>query len=205
VTGSQDSTTCLFSLDSGAFEKVLLRSTLPVNCAQFAPDGKWVAIASEESVIKLVNVDNISNVKVLNGHSSAVKSICFDPTGEYLISACCDESLRIWDIQDEKAECIKTLAKSIAPLDSDDPDPFTMSWSANGKYITVPGKKSDILMIQRGTWQIMGSFKNAHIKPILETVFSSDGKYFLSIGTDKRLCIWKMGKDGKVPLFKYVL
>ena len=36
-----------FSLDSGKFEEILFRTTLPVRDVAISSDGNWIAVASE--------------------------------------------------------------------------------------------------------------------------------------------------------------
>ena len=36
-----------FSLESGKFEEIIVRTTLPVRDVALSPDGNWIAIASE--------------------------------------------------------------------------------------------------------------------------------------------------------------
>lgn len=143
-------------------------------------------------------METISNVTLLSGHSGPVKSVAFDALGEFLISAGCDETLRIWNVK--TGESIKTLERTISPFDVEDMDPFVMAWHKSGKYVAIPGRKSDIVLIQRNSWTVLGSFKNGHIQAIVDVQWSHDGKYLASIGNDKKVCIWKMGKETKDPI-----
>jgi chromosome transmission fidelity protein 4 len=125
---------------------------------------------NRDSDIRLIDLNNLSNVTTLSGHSKSVKSLAFDPRGEFLISAGCDETLRIWELKSNS--CIKVLENLIDALNGDDFDAFTIAWQRNGKYFAVPGRKSDILLIQRDSWKIVGTFKGTHIKVIM-SLFSS--------------------------------
>ena len=47
VTGSEDGTVCMYSLETYTLEKILTRSTLPIRDLAISRDGRWVAVASE--------------------------------------------------------------------------------------------------------------------------------------------------------------
>ena len=110
----------------------------------------------------MIDTENISNVILLSGHSKCVKSVCFDPSGDFLVSAGCDETIRVWDVKEEK--CIQVLDKIISAFDAEDMEPLKISWHKSGKYFAVPGRKGDILLIQKGSWKVMGNIRGGHIK-----------------------------------------
>lgn len=47
ITGSEDGTVSKYSLETGNFEEILVRTTLPVRDVALSPNGAWVAVASE--------------------------------------------------------------------------------------------------------------------------------------------------------------
>ena len=117
-----------------------------------------------ENDIKYINMEDITKISLLSGHARPVKSICFDPKGEYLVSAGTDGTIKIWKFKGEEGECIKTIEKEIHFLDIEDNEPFKMSWNPNGKYFAVPGKRGDILLVQKGSWKVLGNLKGGHVK-----------------------------------------
>ncbi|KAI9873993.1 MAG: hypothetical protein M1830_010315, partial [Pleopsidium flavum] len=47
ITGSEDGTVCMYSLETNSLDKILVRCTLPVRDVALSPDGAWAAVASE--------------------------------------------------------------------------------------------------------------------------------------------------------------
>lgn len=47
ISGSEDGTVSLYSLQTNAFDRILLRSSLPIRDLALSPDRSWVAVASE--------------------------------------------------------------------------------------------------------------------------------------------------------------
>jgi len=146
-----------------AYKKQLYRGTVSVHEVLVSPNGTHVAVVSEGNSIKYVNMEDISKINLLSGHSKPVKSICFSPAGEYLVSAGTDGLLKIWKLVGDDGECIKTIEKEIDFLDIDDKEPFRMAWNPNGKYFAVPGKRGDILLVQKESWKVLGNLKGGHV------------------------------------------
>ena len=47
MTGSEDGSVCKFSLESNAFDQVLVRCSMPIRDLALSPNGQWLAVASE--------------------------------------------------------------------------------------------------------------------------------------------------------------
>lgn len=47
LTGAENGTVCMYSLDTYTYEKMLTRCTLPIRDIALSPDGQWAAVASE--------------------------------------------------------------------------------------------------------------------------------------------------------------
>jgi WD40 repeat protein len=55
----------------------------------------------------MVNLIDTSQVQLLKGHSGPVKSLAFDPKGEFLASADCRGNIKLWNCN--TMACIETL------------------------------------------------------------------------------------------------
>jgi WD40 repeat protein len=69
-----------------------------VNKVAFSPDGRWLATAGEDHVIRLFDAANGRELRDFVGHSGAVKAVVFSPDGHWLISGSLDGTTRIWDL-----------------------------------------------------------------------------------------------------------
>merc|ERR1712086_120928 len=85
----------------------LVRLPVPIRHLSFDKTGRTLAVASDDAVIRLVNV-SLGQFVMVRGHSDSVLCIAFDPLGEYLASSSADGTVKIWDISDEP-KCIETL------------------------------------------------------------------------------------------------
>jgi WD40 repeat protein len=63
----------------------------------FTPNGKLLAAACSDNLIRFWNLDSKRIVAELSGHADYVHQIAFSPDGTRLVSASGDRTLRIWD------------------------------------------------------------------------------------------------------------
>jgi WD40 repeat protein len=62
-----------------------------------SPDGKWIASAGTDALIKLLDAADGKEVRPLKGHRKAVNAVTFSPDGGRLASAAADGLVKTWD------------------------------------------------------------------------------------------------------------
>jgi WD40 repeat protein len=65
----------------------------------FSPDGKLLATSSQDSTVRLWEVETGKVRHTLKGHDGEIDSVAFAPDGKTLASGCKDKTIKLWDAQ----------------------------------------------------------------------------------------------------------
>jgi WD40 repeat protein len=69
-----------------------------VEAVPFNPDGKQIASAGEDSLVRLWDAEALRPVAVLRGHQGDVAAVTYSRDGAILASAGIDKTVRLWDL-----------------------------------------------------------------------------------------------------------
>ncbi|NWJ47274.1 MAG: ABC transporter substrate-binding protein [Chloroflexi bacterium] len=157
----------------------------PVLAISYSPDGKTIATASQDGVIRLVNVANGSVSLALQGQPGSASTVAISPDGQKLASGGVDSIVRIWRIADG------TLLNE---------------FKGHSAEVTSVAFSFDSLQVLSGSldnavnvWDLKNNNKIAtlttHSAPIKSVAFSPISKTFASASADKTVKIWKLNAD----------
>ncbi|KAB8271899.1 hypothetical protein BDV30DRAFT_212909 [Aspergillus minisclerotigenes] len=106
VTCSADKTVRLWGLDFGDCHKAFLAHEDSIMGVAFVPhnrdgNGHNFFSASKDRVIKYWDGDKFEHIQKLSGHHGEIWALTISHTGEFIVSASHDKSIRIWEQTDE--------------------------------------------------------------------------------------------------------
>ena len=64
----------------------------------FSPDGKILAVASEQGTVRLWDVTTGGSRGSLTGHTDRIRALAFSPDGKTLVTGSDDRTVKLWDV-----------------------------------------------------------------------------------------------------------
>ncbi|KAK4049727.1 DNA polymerase alpha accessory factor Mcl1 [Microbotryomycetes sp. JL201] len=177
--------------DSHGFVSLLTRCSFPVRSIKFDSKGKRVAVASDELIVKVIDVNDSTKVQLLTGHKQGVRQVTWSPDGALITTATSDGAIRVWDMNSSEPTCIQVLEDLIAAAKPEDIGTVEPVWHPSGKFLVVATKTNELVVISRDTWQRTGAFaKDGHTDVISAFAFSDNGRYLVSTSVDGTVLVW---------------
>ncbi|MEH2289273.1 WD40 repeat domain-containing protein [Nostoc sp.] len=184
IVSGGDKTVRLWELDQILQDRVIGRSQRKyenwVNCVAFSPDGKWIVSASNDSTIRLWDIDGNLITQPWRGHEKEVNSVAFSPDGKWVVSASNDSTIRLWDIQGNPIT---------QPWRRHEKEVNSVAFSPDGKFIVSASNDSTVRL-----WDIQGNPITqpwcGHEKEVNCVAFSPDGKWIVSASNDSTIRLW---------------
>jgi WD40 repeat protein len=153
--------------------------------ADLAPDGKTLATASYDRLIKLWDVVEGSELRTLKEHTDAVYAVAFSPDGRTLASAGADRTVKLWDLSTGQTR--QSLSESTAEL-------YALAFGPKSGILVAGGADRSIRVWALNDKGEAALSQNvvAHDAAIIRLVVSADGLTLYSSGEDKAVKVWDL-------------
>lgn len=148
----------------------------------------------------LAEEDTVAGFK---GHTGVVHSLCFSQDGKRLLSSSVDGSARVWDVGTGRELRRYNLPKA----KSDDAEfvVYSAAFSPGTGNLVVTASSDNVVCVWKAEFPAeladvkeieivdkpLGSLKG-HTAPVLQAVFSPDGKRIVTCGKDNTARIWTL-------------
>ena len=167
--------------------------TLPhggeVNIAAFSSDGKPVATAGDDGVVRLWDARTGARQRTLYGHTDSALGLAFDPQNELLATTSADRTLRLWSRTGEEIATLSEQASSVN----------WVAFSPDGTRLATASSDNTIR-----TWERDGtplSTLIGHTGPVNGLAFLSE-RELASVSDDRTLRIWNANKQRALLSFE---
>ncbi|HEX3475799.1 MAG TPA: protein kinase [Kofleriaceae bacterium] len=167
--------------------RVVLSTPVDPEMVRFSPDGRWVAVAFPDGVLRMWNADGQGEPRMLRGHGARIDALSFSPDGRRIATASWDNTVRIWNVDGGGDPIILTghdapvLGVSFSPdgtrVASASRDRTVRVWSADGRGEPV---------VLRG-----------HVSFVDAVAFSPDGRRIASGSLDETVRVWSADGRGE--------
>jgi WD40 repeat protein len=175
--------------------------------ARFSPDGRLVATAAEDQVVRLWNVAAATMVPLR--HLSSINTLEFSPDGRALLTAAHDRTVWLWNT--ENGEAAVPALNHPARVD-------TAVFSSDGAWIATGCADGNARLFEAGSGRLVHSLEAFEDKsgsvapPITSVVFSPDHQSLATASIDGTVRLWDVRSglprrrfrlDGEVRLLRF--
>jgi WD40 repeat protein len=163
----------------------------------FSPDGRRLASAGSDRIVRLWDMTTGQEVLSLRGHEDIIGRLLFSPDGQRLASASQDGMVRVWDASpfDENSDPrIRTLGGP------DDGEFNGVAFDPEGRWLASASSDKSIKRWDAQTGREIRAF-HGHQEAVVCVAFSPpDGKHLLSGSMDRTVKLWDVESGRELPL-----
>jgi WD40 repeat protein/serine/threonine protein kinase/DNA-binding XRE family transcriptional regulator len=201
-TASLDGTIKIWQIKEGRIDKSPLLTLLnPVDynpsisgsgtTMAFSPDNRELATFGPHFSVLILDAYTGETRQTLTGHTAALTSLAFNPTGERLLTSSSDGTARLWDL---------STGQELVAIQKDPPEEVVVaSFSPNGKLIATGGTDS-VARIWDLTGSLLAELPVENGYQVTALAFNADGSQ-LAAGTPFSHPIWDLSglEEGQLP------
>jgi WD40 repeat protein len=200
ATAGHDRTVKLWDLGTRQLLRVLEGHRLPIERADFSPDGKLLATVSGDfreqrtpGEIKLWDVASGQELLSLQGHKGPVHGVAFAPDGKTLASASADGTAKLWDVS--------RWALS-SPLQAAATPPIVMPGQGGGIANAHPGGPATASASESSEVLLPARQFGPHGIEANCVAYVPGGRQIVSAGADGTLRLWDVASRTEIRRFK---
>ncbi|EGV65618.1 WD40 repeat-like protein [Yamadazyma tenuis ATCC 10573] len=186
ISGSEDKTVRLWSLDSFTGLVSYKGHNQPVWDVKFSPLGHYFATASHDQTARLWATDHIYPLRIFAGHINDVDCVDFHPNSNYVFTGSSDKTCRMWDVQ--TGTPVRVFMGHTGPIN-------TMAISPDGRWLASAGEDSVINIWDIGSGRRLKSMRGHGRSSIYSLDFSKDNGVLVSGGADNTVRVWDIKKN----------
>ncbi|TFK20918.1 hypothetical protein FA15DRAFT_624697 [Coprinopsis marcescibilis] len=135
---------------------VTMTGALPARCVTIDPKGRRVAVASEEHLVRVVDLEDTTSIQKLEQYSTPVRTVTWHPSGNLLTTCTSDGKIVIWDLSGDEPKLEKTIDGIVPVVKDHDSPEFSYDcsavWHPSGQHFYIASKTHEIVVVSRSSW-----------------------------------------------------
>ncbi len=154
----------------------------PVYACSVSPDYENLLTCSEDSTVRLWNLELSANLVAYRGHSGPVWDVAYAPLAPFFATASHDRTARLWSV--ERAAPLRIFAGHLSDVDA-------VCFHDNSHYLATGSVDKAVRL-----WELRAGpcvrVLSAHTGPVHALAFSPCGQYLSSAGADGAVIVWDL-------------
>jgi len=164
--------------------------TLPqgdnVDFIAYSPDGKTLAVVTDEKLVKLWDISTRQLLGTIQGHKDYVTSVAFSPDGKYLATGSFDKTAKLWAV---------ATWQELATFSGHTGKIRFVTFSPNGKTLATSGADKTAKLWDVASHQELRTLEG-HTRTVRFAVFSPGNKIVATGSDDRKIKLWN-ADDGR--------
>jgi WD40 repeat protein/DNA-binding winged helix-turn-helix (wHTH) protein len=210
--------------EASASQPMVLAHESGVDALAFSPDGKTLATAAFDNVIRIWDLSTGNEVRAFSGHTALITFVAFSPDSGALLSTGFDQTARVWDVATGRllsttpdphgsarfsidgSSIVYANGRDIISVDAatgDEKGRFkspveahAVQFSPNGKLLAIRGHDQSIQILDAADKRAVSTMKG-HTDWVMDFQFSPDSNSLVTASKDRTAKLWDV-RTGKV-------
>jgi WD40 repeat protein len=170
VTGGADGFVHLWNLATRDVRDIEIGA--PVTAVAVSPDGDELAVAAQDSAVRLYDVRTLKPRGKLEQNAAAL-DVAFDPSGTRIATAGADAIARIWEDGQIAHE-----------LKGHTDDVTSVAFGPGGRFVVTASRDHDVRVWNAATGDLVRVIK-AHFALVSDVAVSADGRWIATAGPSR--------------------
>jgi predicted NACHT family NTPase len=149
-----------------------------VASVRFSPDGKFLATAERDGMVRLWETSSGRELVTFKGHNHWVLSVAFSPKGQTLISSGDDQKVKLWDVN--TGEYLKTFQEHTTSVSS-------VAFCPDGSMVATGSSQVKLWDINTGKCLKILQGHNDRVRSV---AFSAEGRMLATGSSDQTVRLW---------------
>ena len=165
-----------------------------LRCSAWSPDGRYLAVGSDERTIRLYETATWNEIRVLRGHQGSVLALEWSYDGKWLASGSGRDKVRPKNIGENITKVWNTATLTcVANLTGHKDGVLGLRWSRDCKYLATASDDRVIKIWNVPAWTLLKNM-TGHTSGVLDVTWSPDDTVIASGSRDYKLFLWDFAK-----------
>ena len=180
VSASVDRAARIWDLSAGTSRVIWKGEDDPAHTVMFSPDGRHLALATENGDIRILDSAGGDELGVLSGNGAGMRSLAFSPNGVRLAAAYADKTVGVWNLAArERTVALLVQEESL----------YAIVFSPDGRHLAGASKEGSVLVWDSRSGKLE-RILSGHEHEVRCVAYSPDGTRLASGSNDGTVRVW---------------